>query len=79
MDHLGEVPDAGRPDVAPARVGGGRQRLEDRAEPLDRFGVAADHHRVALGDAPDAAARADVDEVVPDSAGSAVAPAMVSL
>ena len=39
------------------------QRLEDRAQPRDGLVVAADHHGVALGEAPDAAAGADVDEV----------------
>ena len=43
----------------------GRQRGEDRVEPLDRAVGAADHQAVAALEAEDAAAGAAVDEVDP--------------
>ena len=49
----------GARDIADA----GRQRREDRIEPVDHRLVAADHHAIAALDAPDAAGGADVDIV----------------
>jgi len=63
MDHLGEVAGAGRADAAPALVLAGRQRLEDRPQGFHDLFVTADHHAVALGQAPHAAAGAAVDVV----------------
>ena len=62
VHHLREVPAAGWADVSPPLVGRRRERLEDRAQPFDGIFLAADHQAVSLGEAPDAAARADVDE-----------------
>ena len=42
-----------------------RDRLEQRPQPLDDRGLAADHQAVAALEAPDAAARADVEVVDP--------------
>ena len=39
-----------------------RQRRKDRRQPLDRIGLAADHHAVAVFQAPDATAGPRVDE-----------------
>src|SRR3546814_11633759 len=63
VDHLGEVARADRPHVAPALVLAGRQGLEDRAQAVDCALLAADHHAVALGPPPNAAAGAAVDVV----------------
>ena len=79
VHHLDEVAGAGRTAVQIALLGGaglarpsggarrgvaaGRQRREDRVEPLDRFGLAADHQAVAALEPPHAAAGADVDVV----------------
>src|SRR5262249_20254269 len=49
----------GARDVTPA----GRQRLEDRVEPLYRLVGAADHHAVAAFQSPDAARRPHVHVV----------------
>src|SRR3546814_20031087 len=63
VDHLGEVARADRPHVAPALVLAGRQGLQDRAQAVDCVLLAADHHAVALGQPPHAAAGAAVDVV----------------
>ena len=64
MRQISEVARPGRPDVAPAEVFARRQRFEERAQRVDRGFVSADHHRVTLFEAPDAAARAYIDELV---------------
>src|SRR5262249_38022012 len=51
------------PFRAPHLAAPGRQRAEDRVEPLDRLALAADHQAVAALEAPDAAAGAHVDVV----------------
>jgi hypothetical protein len=79
MDHLDEMAGADRAGVDVALLDprdrgprgpwcadvadAGRQRLEDRIEPVDHRLVAADHHAIAALDAPDAAGGADVDIV----------------
>src|SRR5579884_1128226 len=81
VDHLDEMASAAGPAMQVALLGGAlaratsgrglqaagawRQRLEDRAEPADRLGFAADHQAVAALEAPDAAARAGVYVVQP--------------
>jgi hypothetical protein len=52
---------AGRP--LGGAVDAGRDRLEDRVEPLDRLVGPADHQAVAALEPPDTAARADVEVV----------------
>ena len=61
VNHFGEVAGAHWADPAPASIRRRRERLEYRSEPLDRGFVAADHHAVALGQPPHAAAGAAVD------------------
>ena len=79
VDHLHEVPGAGRAAVEVAVLGGDRvalaagralgrldargERLEERVEPPDGGVVAADHQAVAALEAEHAAARAHVDVV----------------
>lgn len=63
MDHFDEVPGAGGPDSSPSLVRCGSEGLKDRSEAIYRVDVAADHHRVALFEAPDTAGRAAVDEL----------------
>ena len=79
VDHLDEMAGAGRAGMDIALLGAriaalaarrardvaepGRQRVEDRIEPVDRLLVAADHHAVAALEPPDAARGADVDIV----------------
>ena len=63
VHHLREVARAGRADVRVAVRR--RERGEDRLQPLDRLGVAADHRAEADLQAPDAAGDAGVDEVEP--------------
>src|SRR4029450_13402053 len=60
VDHLHEVPGAGRAnvEVAPLR----RERLEDRLEAPDRLVLAAGHERESLPQAPDPAGDADIEE-----------------
>src|SRR5260221_9855858 len=45
------------------RADAGRERGEDRVEPPDRLGLAADHHAIAALQPPDAAPRPDIDVV----------------
>ena len=69
MDHLDEVPRAGRAAMQIAALGGGfaiaarRERRKDGVEPLHGLPVAADHQAVAAIQPPDAAAGPDIDEV----------------
>src|SRR5262249_6616446 len=79
VDHLDEVPGAGRPAIEitllsraacflPPRgerdiANARRKRLEDRIEVLNRVFWSADHHAVAAIDTPDAAAGADINVV----------------
>ena len=79
VHHLDEVAGAIRPAVEVALLRGalrllasrrprdvalpGASRLEDRVEPRHDVRLAADHHAVAALEAPDAAARPDVDVV----------------
>ncbi len=61
VHHLREVSGAGRADVRVAVLG--RERREDRLEPLHRVVLAADHETEADLEAPDPAGDAGVDEV----------------
>src|SRR5205814_5442926 len=61
VNHLHEVAGAGGPRVHVAAFR--RERLEDRLEALHDGLVAAHHEAVAALEAPDPAARADVDIV----------------
>src|SRR6202000_2947814 len=63
VDHLDEVSGTRRTHAAPSGVRRRRERLEDRAQAFDDILVAADHHAVTLGDAPDAARRADIEKL----------------
>ena len=63
VHHLDEVSRAMFPNPTPTRIRAGRERFKDRAMMLHHRFVAADHHAIAFGDAPDAAARADIQEV----------------
>ncbi len=79
VDHLDEVAGAARPGVQVALLGAriaalaaggggdvalaGRQRREDRIEPVDDRLLAADHQAVAALEPPHAAGRADVEIV----------------
>jgi hypothetical protein len=62
VHHLGEVPGADLAGVHEAGVALGLEDVEERLHPRDVLVVAAAHQRVALGQAPDAAADAAVDE-----------------
>ena len=73
MHHLDEVAGAGGADPSPPRVCAGSEGFEDGAEALDGLNVAADHHAVALFQAPDAARGADIDEVEALGCGFSVA------
>src|SRR5437899_9559901 len=61
VNHFGEVAGAHRPNPAPTSIRRRRERLEDRLESLDHDFIATDHHAVALGQPPYAAAGAAVD------------------
>src|SRR5438067_9250570 len=77
MHHLDEMARAGRTTIeialfdpriaahAPRRFGNRaaarRQRCEDRVEMVGGLSVAADHHAIAAFEAPDAAARSDIE------------------
>src|SRR6187402_1197360 len=79
VDHLDEMPGADRAGmdvalldagIAPLTslrawnvAGAGRERGEDRIEPIDHLFLAADHHAIATVEAPDSAGGADVDIV----------------
>ncbi len=63
VHHLDEVARAIRADMSPTPISGGREGLEDRAQTFDRFGLAAHHQAVTLLQAPDAAARPDIDKM----------------
>jgi hypothetical protein len=74
VDHLHEVPGAGRPEVAPAVRRG--QHVEDRGQAVDTLLRPAHHHAVADLEPPHAAGHADVDVVQP-AAGQRLAAAHV--
>ena len=61
VDHLGEVPGAGRADVGQPLARARRQRLEGGPQHLDVLVEPADHEGVAVLEAPHAAAGAGVD------------------
>src|SRR5690242_18134114 len=77
MHHLDEMARAGRTAIEVAlfdariaprsarsrrnRAAARRQRGEDRVEMIGRFAVSADHHAIAALEAPNAAARSDIE------------------
>ena len=66
VDHLHEVPGPGRADMGVATLR--RQGEERRLGHGDRLVGAPDHEAVALGQAPDAAGGAGIDEGDPVAA-----------
>ena len=65
VHHLGEMTGSAGSDPAIALVGGRGQSVKDGLQTFDRGTVSADHQRVSLGQSPDAATGAYVDEVDP--------------
>jgi hypothetical protein len=62
VDHLGEVAGPTSPACTKPKSPSGLRVVEERLHLRDLLGAAADHERVALGQAPDAAGDAAVDE-----------------